>query len=102
MLDAHRKQSFRRERIRPAFGVLGAHRNVLGAPYFFVYVRHRQAAFFPVGLAAGGKQFRVDEHLQLVAGFRDIDDDDAQMHVYLCCGQANAGRGIHGFRHVFD
>jgi len=35
-------------------------------------------------------------------GFGQIDDQDAQVNIDLCCGKTNTRRGIHGFSHVFD
>ena len=50
----------------------------------------------------GFDDFRVHEGLELVASFRDIDDDDALVHIDLRRGEADARRGIHRLSHVLD
>ena len=45
---------------------------------------------------------RIDEHDQRVAPLGHVDHDDLLVHVDLGRGQADAGRGVHGFGHVGD
>jgi hypothetical protein len=66
------------------------------------YTPGTEAALLDVGVAAGSDEFGVDEHPQLVASLGNIDHDNLEMDVHLCCSQANPGSGIHRISHVFD
>lgn len=48
------------------------------------------------------RQFRVDEREWFVLRLRDVDHDDALMHVDLTRREADAGRVVHRLKHVVD
>src|SRR4029077_17072499 len=73
-----------------------------GPPDVVVVAGHRQAALLGLGFAFGGDDRRIDENLQVVARFADVDDDDPLVYVDLGRGQAYARGGVHGFGHVGD
>jgi len=63
----------------------------------------RQATLFVAAeLAAHRHELRVDEDLQLIARFGQVDHDHATVHVDLSCSKADARRVIHGLGHVID
>ena len=61
-----------------------------------------QAPFLLLGLAFGRKDLGIDQHLEVVAGLGDIDDDELLVNVHLGGRQSDARRRIHRLGHVAD
>jgi len=100
VLDAHREQAVRLELQGLACGVQGPHTDARRPFDPFGNPRHRQATLIAGPGTFPGEDFRVDQHVGLVPCVGDIDDDQADMAVYLGGGQTNAGSRIHRFQHV--
>lgn len=102
MLDAH-SLTVGLDLARLALLVQRAHLHPLGALHAVVDAGHRQAALVALhALVAGPQQLGVDQHQALVALFRDVDDDQALVHVDLRGRQAGALGVVHGVEHVVD
>ena len=100
VLQADGEQVRRLDRPRLAVEVEIAHDDVLGAFDLVVDAGHRQTALLADLNAVALDDLRIDQHQQLVPLFRDVDDDDAFVHVDLRRGQTDARRFVHRFGHV--
>jgi len=102
MLDADSQQAFGFQRERLAVAIQCLDRDFFRPRHRVINTWHRQTAFFIILRTGFADQFRVDEDLQILLVFADIDDDDLLVHIDLSRCKADAGRGIHGLRHVVD
>ena len=102
MLDAHRQQAFGDQCPRLTVGILIMDGNTLGALDLLEDSGYRQTALLAFLLPLEILQARVDQRQQVVAVFRDIDHHHLLVNIYLSRCQADAGRFVHGFRHVGD
>jgi hypothetical protein len=84
----------------PALRVEVADGHVFGALDLVVNARHREAAFFAHLQPVAFDQFRIDQNQQLIACLRNVDDDDAQMHIDLRRRQPDARCLVHRLGHV--
>src|SRR6185437_3396677 len=85
-----------------AVAVLGTDTDPRGALHLLEIAGNGKAALLRGDLALPGQNLRVDEDQRIVVLGRDIDHQQALVHVDLRRGKANAGRGIHGLQHVID
>ena len=61
---------------------------------------HRETSFLTNLKPFTFDKFRIDEHQQLIPGFRGIDDDNPHMYVHLRRGQTDSRRLVHRFGHI--
>src|SRR5690606_33186360 len=103
MLDADRQQTFTNDVEGLAVTVQRLDPDALGADDRLVETGYREATFLHLFEILGQwLQLRTDENPRFAAVFREIDDNDAFMHVDLCRSQSNPWGFIHGFKHVID
>src|SRR5690606_19978669 len=103
MLDADRQQAFTNDVEGLAVTVQRLDPDALGAGDRLVETGYREATFLHLFEILGQwLQLRIDENPRFAAVFREIDDNDAFMHVDLCRSQSNPWGFIHGFKHVID
>ena len=103
MLDADGQQAIGFQLELLAVTVQGAHLDAGRTLDAIVDARHGQATFVvDLLFFAGPGDLRVDEHLQLVFLFGDVDHHHLDMRVHLRRGQADARGVVHGFGHVVD
>jgi len=57
----------------------------------------RQATLFARTLALCAQELGIDQNQRLISRLAHIQDDDPTVHIHLCCGEADAVRGVHGF-----
>jgi len=102
VLDADREGALGGKLKRLAALVLRANGYLGGAGHFVVVPRNRETALLGFQFAFAGNDLRVDEHLEIVSRFGDIDDDDALVDVDLRRRQPDARRRVHRLSHVAD
>ena len=102
VLDADRQHTLSVQDRRVAVAIEIGDSNSLEPRHGFVESWYRQAAFLGLYGLAVDLRLGIDESVRLVAVFRDIDHDDAHVHVHLAGCEADAGCGIHGLIQVVD
>ena len=100
MLDADREQLPGGKGEGFPFHAERAHRYELCALNRLVDSRNRETSFLAVLGTFARNDFRIDQHQQLVAGFRSVDDDDSLVYVDLRRREADPGCGVHRFGHI--
>ena len=103
VLNAHGQQAVSLEFEVVAIAVEGGYADAFQPGDVVELSRHRQAAFL-VGdfLRVEVNEFRIYEGDRLTLVLGNVDHDDALVHVNLSGREANARRGVHGFKQVVD
>ena len=102
VLDTHRQDVVVIALERLAAAILRAQPDLRRALHFIEDPRHRQTPLLAARFPLAREDLRVDEHQRLVVLGRDVDDDDALVHIDLGRGEPDPGSAVHGLEQVID